>query len=191
MQDPPRRRPAGSTPGATPAVWTRRQVLVAGAIGLGGLVWPERGARAAEDFTLPDRTREALRESPYVYVSPLHRDGSESSCHGEVWYFVDDGDVVLYTARDRWKARAIRTGRDRARIWVGDYGTWQTPLQRFREGPSFVARAGFEERPEVFERLMEAYARRYPEEWDSWRPRFRKGWEEKTRVMIRYTPVSG
>jgi len=48
----------------------------------------------------------------------LHSDGRESTCHGEVWFFVDEGSVVIATGKDRWKTRALRSGRDRARIWA-------------------------------------------------------------------------
>jgi len=31
---------------------------------------------------------------------------------------VDEGSVVIATGKDRWKTRALRSGRDRARIWA-------------------------------------------------------------------------
>ena len=75
---------------------------------------PARRARAA----LSEDAKKLLPVSPFVYVSPLRADGSESTCHGEVWYAWLDGKVVLITARDRWKARAVARGLDRARIAV-------------------------------------------------------------------------
>ena len=98
--------------------WTRRQLLIGAGALAGGALWPWR-LRAEGGFELSAETRAALGESPLVYVSPLHPDGSESRCHGEVWFFVDEGGVVVFTAADRWKARAIRRGRASARRGVG------------------------------------------------------------------------
>lgn len=174
------------------ADWTRRRVLAgAGVLLCGWLLPPVRARAADEGFALPPRTRSALATSPLVYVSPLLADGRESTCHGEVWYFVDDGDVVIFTAVDRWKARAVRRGRDRARLWVGDFGPVGRAGDRYRSAPSFVARAGIDPRKAVFDRLMSAFAIRYADEWGKWGPRFRKGWDEGSRVMIRYTPIGG
>ena len=80
-----------------------------------------RRARAAAD-ALDPKLSAALEQSPFVYVSPLRKDGKESTCHGEVWYGWLDGAVVLTTAVTTWKARSVKNGLDRARIWVGDYG---------------------------------------------------------------------
>lgn len=170
-------------------VWTRRRVLVGAAVGAAGWLVPRRFARADASFSLPDATRAALAASPLVYVSPLRSDGGESACHGEVWYFVDAGSVVIFTATDRWKARAVRRGLDRARLWVGDFGPVGRAQDRFRRAPSFLARAAIETDRAVFERLMERYAKRYADEWGKWGPRFRKGWDDGSRVMIRYTPI--
>jgi hypothetical protein len=52
-----------------------------------------------------------------------------------------------------------------------------------------VARATIEPDRAVFERLMERFATRYADEWGKWGPRFRKGWDDGSRVMIRYTPI--
>ena len=67
----------------------------------------------------------ALKQSGLVYISPLRADGSESTCHGEVWFAWLDGSVVIITGRDRWKARAVARGLDGARLWVGDHGPWK------------------------------------------------------------------
>ena len=47
------------------------------------LLLPRRGF-AAE--SLPETTQSMLEKSGFVYVSPLQTDGSESTCHGEVWF---------------------------------------------------------------------------------------------------------
>ena len=116
---------------------SRRELLVAGACALGAAaLWPRRAFAAGEAAWL-----EAAKTSPLVYVSPLLKDGRESRCHGEVWFFVDAGDIVLATATKTWKARAIAAGRDRARIWVGDFGPYAKAADKVKSAPSFVASA--------------------------------------------------
>lgn len=133
----------------------------------------------------------ALASSPFVYVSPLRSDGSESRCHAEVWYAWLDGAVVLITARDRWKARAVARGLDGARIWVGDYGRWKRLIganESFRKGPSFVARAEFVRDAALLDRMLAVYEQKYPEEIGDWRDRMRSGYADGSRVLIRYRP---
>jgi len=86
---------------------------------------PPFTARAQKQSEVPPKLAAELEVSPYVYVSPLRGDGRESTCHGEVWYDWIDGSVVLITAKETWKARSLKKGLDRARIWVGDYGRWK------------------------------------------------------------------
>ena len=172
---------------------SRRTFLIgSGALcGMASLGWVS-GAWAESDSpsALSDSAKAALVQSPLVYISPLLKKGAESRCHGEVWFFVDQGDVVIFTSKDSWKARALSLGRDRARIWVGDFGPVGRAGDRFREAPHFVAQAEVDNRPEAFERLMKSYAVRYADEWGKWGPRFRKGYKDGTRELIRYRPVT-
>jgi len=165
---------------------SRRELLVGSALALGAAaLWP-RIARSSEGPAwLP-----AAKTSPLVYVSPLLADGKESRCHGEVWFFVDGSDVVLATATKTWKARAIAAGRDRARIWVGDFGPYQKSQEKVKAAPSFVARASIEKDRAVFDRLLAAYALKYPDEWEKWKPRFESSYADGTRVVVRYSPIA-
>jgi hypothetical protein len=168
------------------AALDRRSFLL-GAGALGALVtWRPQLALAQA----PTGARVAMERSKLVYVSPLLADGSESRCHGEVWYFVDGGGVVLATAHDGWKARALAAGRDRARLWVGDFGRYRGDRSLIAAAPTVDARAARDDAPAVFERLLAAFAVRYPEEWGKWEPRFREGVKSGKRVVIRYTPQS-
>jgi len=167
---------------------SRRQLIVGGGALLAGAALAPR--LRAQDAPLSAGTRAALEKSPLVYVSPLHPDGSESECHGEVWFFVDGGDVVLGTDRERWKARAVQKGWDRARIWVGDFGPVAKAGNTYREAPQFDAQARIDTDPAVFARLMEAFGRKYADGWGKWGPRFQKSYDDGTRVLIRYAPVS-
>ncbi len=134
---------------------------------------------------------DALTSSRFVYVSPLKRDGSESSCHAEVWYAWLDGRVVMTVSSDGWKSKSIDRGLEGARVWVGDYGPvnrQSSSGQGFRQGPSFRARAQKLQDPELLERLLREYARKYPDEIGKWRDRMRTGHAEGSRVLIRYRP---
>lgn len=185
---PDTERWASSQAICTDAGLSRRELLVGAAAGLGALALPLRFARA-EVAKLPAATIAALEESPLVYISPLHRDGRESSCHGEVWFFWDRGSVLISTATKTWKARALNSGRDRARIWVGDFGPVSRAGDRFRSAPRFDARASAEKDRAAFDRLLEAFAEKYPDEWDKWKPRFEKGYRDGSRILIRYSPI--
>src|SRR5262245_65961116 len=117
--------------------WTRRAVLRGGALFVAALaVAPRRLWAADPAFALPKATADALAKSPLVYVSPLLASGKQSACHKEVWYFVDRGAVVIGTATDRWKTVAVKTGRDKARLWVGEYGA---------SAPTFLEPAGIDQ----------------------------------------------
>jgi hypothetical protein len=165
----------------------RREFLLAA---LAGALAPRAFARAA---AAAPELEAALERSGFVYVSPLRADGSESTCHGEVWFGWEGGAVVLITARDSWKARAVARGLDGARIWVGDHGTWKRLVgssEEFRKAPVFDARAEIATDAALLERLIASYERKYPAEIGRWRDRFREGFADGSRVLIRYTPLA-
>ncbi|MFP6563229.1 MAG: hypothetical protein VCC68_01955 [Myxococcota bacterium] len=176
----------------------RRAFLERSLVVLGGLVLAPAGlkarwahAEAAKGSPAADLAA-ALGESPYVYVSPLRRDGAESTCHGEVWFAWIDGAVVTTVASVRWKARALARGLDRARLWVGDHGRWKGVLGRneaFRGAPHFDARASVSRDPDLLEALLSEYERKYPAEIGSWGDKMRAGQRDGSRVMIRYQPL--
>ena len=166
---------------------SRRQLLRGGAFALGTLALAPRVRADAHE--LPAATRRELGKSRFVYISPLHGDGAESRCHGEVWFSFDRGAVLIATAHDAWKASAVRSGRLRARIWVGDFGPISGARERLPDAPVFDARAAMDTDPEAFERLMQDFGRKYSDEWEKWEPRFRKGYAEGTRLVIRYEPM--
>lgn len=151
------------------------------------------GAGAAASGALPEATRALLAKSPYVYISPLRANGEESSCHGEVWFGWIDDAVVVITAADRWKVRAIEKGLGRARLWVGDHGRWKTLTGRneaFREAPSFDTRVSRSRDKALFDRMLALYETRYPAEIGTWRERFVDGFASGERWLLRYEPAS-
>lgn len=181
---------------STPLARTRRRFLVDAGVGALGLASalsalpPVAVAGHHEEAELP---LALLEESPFVYISPLRSDGRESRCHAELWYAWLDESVVVTVASDRWKARALARGLDRARVWVGDHGRSKTRLgtsnEAFREAPHFDCRAEKVTDPKTIERLLAIYERKYPGEIDSWRDRMRKGNADGSRIMIRYRPT--
>ena len=174
---------------------SRRELLVGGVFALGAAALLPRGAFAAGPPATFAATStswlEVAKTSPLVYVSPLTKGGKESTCHGEVWFFVDGGDVVLATATKTWKVRALGKGLDRARVWVGDFGPYKSAAEKLPSAPSFEAKARVDKDPAVFARLLAAYALKYPDEWDKWKPRFESSYADGSRVVIRYAPITG
>ena len=165
---------------------SRRTFLVGSA---GALLIPWRSAVAA---ALPAATLGNLESSTFVYLSPLQSNGSESRCHGEVWYGWLEGSVVIITAASTWKARSQALGRDRARIWVGNHGRWKGLVGRnedFRKAPSFDTRAAIVTDDALLDRLLALYETKYPDEIARWRDRMREGYADGSRVLIRYHPV--
>jgi len=168
-----------------------RRRFLRGLLGLAALALLPRSRRAAAGEPSP-QARAALEASGFVYVSPLRADGAESTCHGEVWFGWIDGAVVLITGSGTWKARALERGLERARIWVGDHGRWKQWIGRneaFRSAPSFEAQVSRSRDPELLERLMSTYTRKYPAEFPSWEERMRRGFASGERVLLRYEPV--
>jgi hypothetical protein len=165
----------------------RREFLMASAA---WAMWPTWARADAE--ALSPATLSALQTSPYVYVSPLRSDGSESRCHGEVWFGWIDDAVVLNTAPTTWKGRALEKGLLRTRIWVGDYGRAGGVLgsEKFRAGPSFDALASRVTDRAVNEGLLAIYDEKYPGSIDRWRDKMRQGFESGERIAIRYAPVT-
>lgn len=177
---------------------TRRSFITrVSRVGLGalGLVWalPGRPRPAIAEQPAPaPAPLTLLEESPYVYISPLLSNGKESSCHAELWFGWIDDSVIVTVAKERWKATALTRGLAGARIWVGDHGRWKTMLggrnEEFRTAPNFVAKAERVDDPEMIERLLVVYAKKYPNEIDAWRDKMRSGTADGSRILIRYRP---
>jgi hypothetical protein len=163
---------------------TRRTFLAAAAAGTAGLLLP-RAARADHHEALAA----AMAASPLVYVSPLKKDGSESTCHGEVWFVADGKDALVVTAHDRWKAKSVASGLDRARLWVGDFGVWKSADGKWKTAPTFDARVAVVTDAAARDKALALFGKKYPAEWEKWGPRFKDGLADGTRVLLRYTSI--
>lgn len=178
-----------------------RRAFVAGALALVAVPWraragtpapPMAGVVGPDGRVVPDLAA-ALEKIEFAYVNPRLADGSPSRCHGEVWFAWLDGTVVILTARDGWKARALARGLDRARLWFGNYGRWKTrpgaKNEAFRRGPNFLARVSRERDPAVLDRVLAVYEHKYPAEIGRWRERMRREVASGERVILRYHPL--
>jgi hypothetical protein len=164
----------------------RRELLKGAGLLLGALALaPHARADEKKPFEIPADVRGQLESASLVHVSPLRSNGAESSCHAEIWYFMDGNDIVVGTDPRRWKGQAVQKGLDRARIWLPKSGG------DFRAGYTFVARASVDKDPTTFDRLLVRFGQKYPAEWAKWEPRFKKGYADGTRVLIRYRPIAG
>lgn len=166
--------------------------LLAGADTADGMAAAAALAKANPQ-ALPKKLLGLLPKSPFAYISPLKSDGQESQCHAELWYAWIDETVVVTVATERWKATALSKGLDRARIWVGDHGLWNTWYgghnEAFRAAPSFEARGERVRDADLLERLLATYEKKYPAEIAQWREPMRTGNADGSRIVIRYTPI--
>jgi hypothetical protein len=143
---------------------------------------PAARARAAA----PAAAATGLETSQLVYLTPLKADGSESTCHSEIWFQAYEGDVYVVTATEAWRARAIRAGLTKARIWVGDFGPWKESKDAFRQAPTFLATGSVVSDAAVHDAVLKRMGEKYASGWLTWGPRFRNGIESGTRVMLKY-----
>jgi hypothetical protein len=132
-------------------------------------------ASAASAALAPD-VEKALRESTYVYVQSERKSG-EWSKPAEIWFHYEDGKVYVATRPSSWRVRRIGWKRAKARIAVGK-----------PDGPAFEATGALVKDPAVEQRLMDDYAKKYPDRWAKFAQDFRDGFKSGERVVVRYTP---
>lgn len=132
---------------------------------------------AAHGATLPAAVERELATARYVYVASTRKDGSLGR-PAEIWFLYHQGAVWVGTPPTSWRVRRIRAGRPAARIWVGS-----------PQGPSFAARGEVVRDTAVEQLMLETFARKYPEGWPAYAERFRHGFRDGSRVLVKYTPV--
>ena len=118
----------------------------------------------------------ALRESKYVYIQS-ERKSHDLGKAAEIWFYYDGKAVYVGTPPTTWRVRRIKQGRRKARIAVGKV-----------DGPAFEARGEVVHDAAVERRLMDEYARKYPEGWSRFADKFRDGFKNGERVLVRYAP---
>ena len=118
----------------------------------------------------------ALASSKYVYIASTRKGGSLGK-PAEIWFLYHQGAVYVGTPPTSWRARRIKAGRTQAKIWVGK-----------ADGPSFMATGAIVSDPAAQQAMLETYAKKYPDGWSRFEEKFRSGFKDGTRVLIKYTP---
>ena len=158
------------------------------------LAWPSAGhaqSGGLDGADTADALPELLAGTDLVYLTPLRSDGAESRCQAEVWFVAEGTDIWVVTATDAWRARAVRSGRTRARLWIGDLGVWTRAEGKYRELPSLDAEASLVTDAALHNHVLSLFGAKYPVSWVLWGPRFRKGLADGSRVMLCYKPSLG
>ena len=125
---------------------------------------------------LSAEVKSALTTSKYVYIASTRKDGQLGK-PAEIWFLYRNGAVYIGTPPGSWRARRIKAGRPQAKIWVGK-----------ADGPSFPAIGAIVNEPDAQQAMLEAYAKKYPDRWSKFEEKFRSGFKDGTRVLIKYTP---
>jgi len=125
---------------------------------------------------LSAEVKTALATSKYVYIASTRKNGSLGK-PAEIWFLYHQGAVYVGTQPTSWRARRIKAGRAQAKIWVGK-----------ADGPSFMATGIIVSEPAVQQAMLEAYAKKYPDGWSRFEEKFRSGFKDGTRVLIKYAP---
>lgn len=136
-------------------------------------VIPPAPAPAAD---LSAELQQQLAEARFVYISSERKSG-EWSKPAEIWFMWDQGAVYVGTKPTTWRVKRINAGRKKARIAVGKV-----------DGPSFEATGEVVKDTALQTKLMETYARKYPDGWTKYESVFRDGFKSGGHVLVRYTP---
>jgi hypothetical protein len=123
----------------------------------------------------PELTK-ALDDAKYVYIQSERKSGDLGK-PAEIWFFVEKGVVYVGTRPTSYRVRRIQSGRTKARIAVGS-----------TSGPSFDATGALVKDKALEERMMAAFATKYPDGWARYADGFRDGFKSGDRVLVAYTP---
>src|SRR5262245_50960073 len=130
---------------------------------------------AAAAALSPDVDR-ALHDAKYVYVQSERKSGQLGK-PAEIWFFYDGKAVYVGTPPTSWRVRRIKAGRKKAHIAVGK-----------ADGPAFDATGEVVHDAATEQKMLEEYARKYPEGWARFADKFKEGFKTGERVLVRYTP---
>ena len=151
----------------------RREMLkiitIATAIAIG---WS--GLSAASE--LPAAVKDQLATSKYVYIASQRKHGDFGK-PAEIWFMYHDGAVWVGTLPTSWRVKRIKAGRPTAKIAVGKV-----------DGPTFEATGSIVSDAKMQELLMATYAKKYSDGWATFSDRFRNGFKDGSRVLVKYVP---
>jgi hypothetical protein len=132
---------------------------------------------AAPSFAgLTAEQEKQLADATYVYIQSERKSG-EWSTPAEIWFFVDGGTVYVGTRPASWRVKRIKAGRTKARIAIGKV-----------DGPAVEATGALVADVALQDKMMAAYATKYPDGWKKHEQNFRDGFKSGERVLVAYTP---
>lgn len=152
-----------------PSVALRRLRCCAAAVLALAVFATSAGAVSAE-------VEDLLKKSEYVYISSTRKDGTLGK-PAEIWFLYHDGAVWVGTSPKSWRVKRIKWGRPAAKISVGK-----------PDGPAFSATGEVVADAEAQALLMKTFAEKYPGGWKSHEEKFRTGFADGSRVLVKYTP---
>jgi hypothetical protein len=118
----------------------------------------------------------ALHDAKYVYIQSERKSGQLGK-PAEIWFYYDGKAVYVGTPPTSWRVRRIKAGRKKAHIAVGK-----------ADGPAFDATGEVMKDAATEQKMLEEYARKYPEGWARFAEKFKEGFKSGERVLVRYTP---
>ena len=127
---------------------------------------------------LSPELQQALDTSKYVYIQSERKSGAFGS-KAEIWFLHHDGAVWVGTPMSTYRVKRIQAGRTKARVWVGS-----------TDGPMFDAVGELVQDDEVAERMFQTFAEKYPGGWPTYEERFRSGFGDGSRTLVRYVPAA-
>ncbi|MCZ6500966.1 MAG: hypothetical protein O6945_00460 [Gammaproteobacteria bacterium] len=132
--------------------------------------------------------KSAMRDSALIYLTPIQSNGDESSCQAEVWFVNDGIDMYVCTSSKSWRAQAPARGLNRARVWVGDLGSWKRNNGKYKQLPQVDAEATVVSDDAMTQKALDLFGDKYPVQWIVFESRFRNGLADGSRIMLRYRP---
>jgi general stress protein 26 len=95
----------------------------------------------------------ALANASYIYIATVRKDGNQSAA-APVWFIATaNGQILVDTNSDSWKAKRIRRGSP-VIVWIGS-----------RTGRAFIGKADFVHDPAVQDFMIEQIPKKY---WLAW-----------------------
>ena len=123
---------------------------------------------------MPTDVLEALRRAKTVYLTTWSASGKAGAV--PIWFFEHSGRIYFCSQRDTLKVRRIRR-------------SGRAALQLNRSGPQLHCAARIVDRdPDLQQRLLRAYRRRYRLRWLFLGPRIKRAFQRGEEVMIELTP---
>jgi hypothetical protein len=131
---------------------------------------------ASADAATSARDMGALAGASYIYIATVRKDGNQSTA-APVWFIAKpDGEILIDTNSDSWKAKRLRRGSPFL-VWIGS-----------RTGPAFIGKAEFVNDPGVQDEMIAAIPKKY---WLAWFGLFgpkRDRFDSGKVVTIRISP---